>query len=112
MAAHPSVPDRDITSEVLVQLYDGKRDTWSDGSRVVVLQRESGDSSHRSVTRVLPAFDEVNRRAYEAGSRAVSTDCKASSKNQSTNNDANVCRLNANVILFYDAECQHRKEQK
>ena len=65
VAAHDSVPERALTSEQLISLYAGARTTWSDGSRVVVLQRERGDSSHIAVARVLPGFDEANEVAYE-----------------------------------------------
>jgi phosphate transport system substrate-binding protein len=64
VAAHGSVPDRDLQSEQLVSLYAGVQRTWSDGSRVVVLQREPGDSSHEAVGHVLPGFEEANATAY------------------------------------------------
>ena len=50
-----------------MQLYAGERETWSDGLRVVVLQREQGDSSHKAVAAVIPAFAEVNAVAYREG---------------------------------------------
>lgn len=65
VAAHDSVPERALTTEQLISLYAGALTTWSDGSRVVVLQRERGDSSHIAVARVLPGFDEANETAYE-----------------------------------------------
>ncbi|MEM9459092.1 MAG: substrate-binding domain-containing protein [Myxococcota bacterium] len=65
VAAHDSVPERALTSEQLISLYAGTRSTWSDGSRVVVLQRERGDSSHAAVDKVLPGFAEANEAAYQ-----------------------------------------------
>ncbi len=64
-AAHPSVPVDDLTTAEILALYRGERSTWPDGTRVVVLQREPGDSSHRAVEAVVPQFGPVNERAYE-----------------------------------------------
>ena len=64
IAVHSSVPDSRLTRAELVEIFDGTRRTWSDGSRIVVLQRERGDSSHVAVDRVVPTFAEANERAY------------------------------------------------
>jgi len=64
VAVHANVPDARITREELVEIFDGRRRTWSDGSPIVVLQREPGDSSHAAVDRVVPGFAEANERAY------------------------------------------------
>lgn len=64
VAVNATVPDRDITQQGLVDLFSGSRTHWSDGSAVVVLQREVGDSSHRAVDRVTPGFAEANERAW------------------------------------------------
>jgi phosphate transport system substrate-binding protein len=66
VAVHASVPETHITRQQLVEIFDGTRRTWSDGSRIVVLQREHGDSSHTAIDRVVPGFAEANDRAYEA----------------------------------------------
>lgn len=67
VAANESVPDTNLSRAGLLQLYAGRRTRWSDGSRVTVLQRERGDSSHRAVERVLPRFRAVNERAHRRG---------------------------------------------
>lgn len=64
VAAHASVPIEDIAQQDLVTLYEGGQRTWANGTRVVVLQRERGDSSHVGVTRVLPQFEAANEVAY------------------------------------------------
>ncbi|MEM6294422.1 MAG: substrate-binding domain-containing protein [Myxococcota bacterium] len=56
VAAHLDVPDRAVTSEQLERLFAGEQATWSDGSPVVVLLRERGDSSHRVLEEALPGF--------------------------------------------------------
>lgn len=66
VAVHASVPEARLTRAELVEIFDGTRRSWSDGSPIVVLQREPGDSSHTAVDRVVPAFAEANARAYEA----------------------------------------------
>lgn len=64
VAVHSDVPDQAITTLELVAIYAGHRHTWSDGSPISVLQRERGDSSHRSVGSVVPGFEETNEEAY------------------------------------------------
>jgi phosphate transport system substrate-binding protein len=64
VVVHASVPEARLTRQELVEIFDGTRRTWSDGSRIVVLQREPDDSSHAAVGRVVPGFAEANDRAY------------------------------------------------
>jgi phosphate transport system substrate-binding protein len=64
VGAQASVTDARLTRAQLVAIYDGSQRTWSDGSRIVVLQREPGDSSHMAVNRVVPGFSEANELAY------------------------------------------------
>jgi len=64
VAANPSVPRSALSRSDLLDLYRGVRARWSDGSPVVVLQRERGDSGHRAVSRQIPAFAAVNDEAY------------------------------------------------
>jgi phosphate transport system substrate-binding protein len=49
-----------------VEIYAGERKTWADGSPIVVLQREPGDSSHRAAGEAWVGFaradDEARRR--------------------------------------------------
>lgn len=64
VAAHADVPDRELSSQALLDLYAGARDRWSDGSRVVVIQRERGDSGHGAIAALLPRFAEINDAAW------------------------------------------------
>jgi phosphate transport system substrate-binding protein len=66
VAVHVSVPEHDIAREKLSAIYAGEVATWDDGTPVVVLQREQGDSSHAAVARVLPEFARVDAAAYQA----------------------------------------------
>lgn len=65
VAVHTSVPDDAITSAELVAIYEGSQRTWSNGTRVAVLQRERGDSSHMAFDRLVPGFRETNESAYQ-----------------------------------------------
>ncbi len=65
VAANPTVPTRGLTREQLLALYDGREQFWSDGSEVVVYQREPGDSGHLAARQAIPGFTEVDERALE-----------------------------------------------
>lgn len=66
VAVHSSVAETKIDRRWLVEIFDGRRITWDDGSPIVVLQRERGDSSHSAVYRVVPELAEVDEAAYQA----------------------------------------------
>jgi phosphate transport system substrate-binding protein len=66
LAANPSVPVRGVTREDLLELYAGQREHWSDGSPVVLLKREPGDSSHLAVYAAVPEFEAVDAEAWTA----------------------------------------------
>jgi phosphate transport system substrate-binding protein len=66
VAANPSVPSNSLTGEELLALYKGKRTRWPDGSRVRVLQRERGDSSHLVFSRALSGFRPIDENARRA----------------------------------------------
>ncbi len=67
VAVHANVPDPGLTRQELLDIFRGDKTAWSDGTRIVVLQREQGDSSHQAVATVLPEFDTINAEAYRAG---------------------------------------------
>lgn len=67
IAANPSVPVRGIDRQELLDLFAGRREHWADGSPVVLLQREPGDSSHLAVYAAIPAFEAVDRDAWQSG---------------------------------------------
>lgn len=66
VAVHASVPAASIGRAELVEIFEGRQRSWSDGSPIVVLQRERGDSSHAVLDRVVPGFAEANEQAYRA----------------------------------------------
>jgi phosphate transport system substrate-binding protein len=67
VAVHASVADEGVTSEELLDIYRGVKTRWSDGSRIVVLHREQGDSSHRVFERHLPELATISDEAHREG---------------------------------------------
>lgn len=63
-AVHDSVTDRSIRAEQIVPIYAGEQAQWNDGTSIVVLQREAGDSSHAAVARFLTGFDAADEAAH------------------------------------------------
>ena len=75
VAVNLGVPDDSLEPADLVEIYAGRRSVWSDGTPIVVLQRERGDSSHQSVADAVPGFEAVNEAAYrEQRWRVVDSD--------------------------------------
>jgi phosphate transport system substrate-binding protein len=66
-AVNASVTDIGLEPEDVLAVFSGERTTWSDGTPIVVLMRERGDSSHRAVASGLPGFAEVSERAWDSG---------------------------------------------
>lgn len=64
VGAHLDVADDDVSRAQLLDIFRGDRRAWSDGSRIVVLQREPGDSSHSIVARGVEGFAAANEVAY------------------------------------------------
>lgn len=64
-AAHPTVPISDVQATDVLALYSGERRTWSDGSKVVVLQRERGDSNHRAAHQLIDGLAQVDESAWD-----------------------------------------------
>ncbi len=65
VATHPGVDQAGITRAQLVAMYRGEQVTWDDGSELVVLQRERGDSSHEVFGRRIPEFASADRAARD-----------------------------------------------
>lgn len=66
VAAHPTVPDGEITFQDLVDIYRGTKTRWKDGGEIIVLAREPGDSGMQVLEQKVPGF----REAYAESSRA------------------------------------------
>ncbi len=64
VAAHPGVPDACVSHAELLAMFRGARARWSDGARLVVLQRERGDSSFLAFAARIPGLEPANEAAY------------------------------------------------
>lgn len=58
-AVHPSVPDNNITSAQLLDIYQGKKTQWLDNQEIIVLTRESKDSSILIFEQKISGFKQV-----------------------------------------------------
>ena len=66
IGAHRSVTDDTITFQELIEIYNGKKRSWKDGREIIVLTRESEDSSIVVLVNGIPGFKEV----YDESQRA------------------------------------------
>lgn len=57
----------DVSSEEVLAMYRGDRPTWPDGTPMVVLQREEGDSSHLVAREAIEGFRAVDDQALDEG---------------------------------------------
>lgn len=64
-AVNASVTEVELEPDEILAIFSGERTRWSDGSPIVVLLRERGDSSHRAVAAELEGFAEVSERAWD-----------------------------------------------
>lgn len=65
IAAHPDVPDSDLTSAGLIDIYNGIRTTWNNGTGIMVLTREPEESTIELLMAMIPGFSEAYRKSLE-----------------------------------------------
>ena len=56
LAVHPAVAEDAITADGLLRIYQGTTARWGDGSQIVLLTREPGDSGIEVLESVIPTF--------------------------------------------------------
>ena len=59
IGVNTSVPDDNITGGELVEIFAGKKTTWTNGKMIVVLSREAGDSTNAVLEREVSGFAET-----------------------------------------------------
>lgn len=59
IGVHPLVKDDGITFNELNRIYQGNKTTWKDGHKIIVLNREPGESSIYVLEENVPGFREV-----------------------------------------------------
>jgi phosphate transport system substrate-binding protein len=65
--ANPSVPDDGLSTRDVTDIYSGRRSTWRDGGRIVVLAREEGDSGAEILIRHVEGFKGVLENVWRSG---------------------------------------------
>lgn len=66
IGVHPAVAEDDVSYAEIVDIYRGKKNRWKDGSGIIVLTREPGDSTIEVMDRGVPGF----RAAYDESQQA------------------------------------------
>lgn len=66
VGVHPKVAENNIRYAEIIDIYRGTKKTWQDGSEIIVLTREPGDSTIEVMSRKVPGFREV----YDASQQA------------------------------------------
>ena len=80
-AVNPSVSEDNITNDDVLAIYDGKKNRWKNGSAIIVLMREEGDSGAELLTSKIPGIKETFQRAWHSGIWRIEyrdTDCARS----------------------------------
>ena len=66
VGVHPSVPDEEITSQELGDIYRGTKTHWKDGREIVVLTREPFDSGIQVIQKEIPGFKQAYEESHQA----------------------------------------------
>ena len=66
-ATHPYITTSDLTGREIVEIFSGNTTTWGDGTAIVPLLREPGDSATRIMGRIVPGFQEAVDEAVRHG---------------------------------------------
>jgi phosphate transport system substrate-binding protein len=64
-AAHPGVPDNDVTTDDIVNIHRGAKTTWRDGRPIVVLIRGMHDSSNLTLYGLIPGYADAIKDSVE-----------------------------------------------
>ncbi len=71
IGVHPLVKDDDITFKELNSIYRGDKITWRDGHKIIVLNRDPGESSIFVLEENVPGFREVYADSIKANRWAI-----------------------------------------
>lgn len=63
---HIGVPDDNIQTSELINIYSGSKNTWSNGENIIVLIREEGDSSNTVLSEKIPGFRKVLEESLDS----------------------------------------------
>jgi phosphate transport system substrate-binding protein len=66
VGAHPTVPDQGITSQELIDIFQGTKTRWTNGKEIIVQAREKSDSGFLVLENNIPGFKEVYAESHKA----------------------------------------------
>ena len=64
VAVGPNVPDKNLSFKELIQIYNGEKTTWSDGSDIIVFLMYEKDSTNEVLSAVVPGFQAILADAF------------------------------------------------
>jgi phosphate transport system substrate-binding protein len=64
-AAHPGVPDTDVTLDDIVKIHQGAKTTWSNGKPIIVLIRGLHDSSNQILFPLIPGLADAIKESLD-----------------------------------------------
>lgn len=64
VAVGPNVPDKNLSFKELIQIYNGEKTTWSDGSDIIVFLMYEKDSTNEVLSAVIPGFQAILADAF------------------------------------------------
>ena len=64
VAVGPNVPDKNLSFKELIQIYNGEKTTWSDGSDIIVFLMYEKDSTNEVLAAVIPGFQSILADAF------------------------------------------------
>ena len=63
---HKQVPDASLSTTEIIDILNGSKTTWSDGTKIVVFVREPNDSSTQILYTLIPGYQEAMLDAYKS----------------------------------------------
>lgn len=58
-AAHHAVADSNVTSDEVNEILEGKKTTWSDGSKIYIFTRQDSDSTNLILYNLIPGYQAI-----------------------------------------------------
>lgn len=59
LGVNTDVPDNNITSQDILDIFKGKKSRWTNGYMIIVLSREEGDSSNQVLSKTIPGYRDM-----------------------------------------------------
>jgi phosphate transport system substrate-binding protein len=66
VGVHSTVPEEEITSQELVDIYRGTKTRWKDGNEIIVQTREPFDSGIQVLQKEIPGFKQAYEESHQA----------------------------------------------